>query len=203
MTKLETDLRSVQVTSKTGETTSYVYASYTQGCPIPKWEPCYPYDLAPYSLTLPTFVNDARIERLEPGVFYRLPDAACHSLGSNESLSLIPLYVEISHTPYVDFIEDEHGRSYVPSLAASVDRGVTHQSRLCYGSWVVCGLLRGAQAREWAGLSDVKWRTHSLFNTAHNGLDPSWQPLRTNGSVVISFDPPLLYRPVEVSRETA
>lgn len=44
--------------------------------------------------------------------------------------------------------------------------------------------------------------THSLFNKAHNGLDPSWPPLRTNGSVALSFQPPLLRRPVEVSRET-
>lgn len=203
MTKLETDLRSVQVTSKTGETASYVYASYIQGCPIPKWEPRFPYDLAPYSLTLPTFVNDARVKQLEPGVFYRLPDAACQLLGADESLSLIPLYVEIDHTPYVDFIEDENGRAYVPNLAEYVDSKTAHLSRLCYGSWAVCGLLRTEQARGWTSLSDVEWRVHSLFNKAHNGLDPSWQPLRTNGSVAISFNPPLLRSPVEVSRETA
>lgn len=203
MVKLETDLRSIQVTSKTGETASYVYASYTRRCPIPKWTPPLPYDLAPYSLTLPTFVNDVRIKRLEPGVFYRLSDAACQSLGANESLCLIPLYVEIDHTPYVDFIEDEHGRAYVPNLAVGTDRETTHLSRLCYGSWTVCGLLRDEQAREWAGLSDVDWRVHSLFNKAHNGLDPSWQPLRTNGSVAMSLKPPLLCRQVDVSRETA
>lgn len=202
MIKLETDLRGVQVTSKTGETVSYVYASYTHGCIIPKWAPGCPYDLAHYSLTLPTFVNDARVKRLEPGVFYRLSDAACQSLGADESLSLIPLYVEIDHTPYVDFVEDEHGRAYVPNLAAGVDCTAIHRSRLCYGSWAVCGLLQSAQAREWAGLGDVEWRVHSLFNKAHGGLDPSWQPFRTNGSVAISFKPPLLRRPVEVSRET-
>lgn len=203
MIKLETDLRSVQITSKTGETDTYVYASYIHGCPIPKWKPRLPYDIAPYSLTLPTFVNDASVKRLEPGVFYRLPDAACQSLGADESLSLIPLYVEIDHTPYVDFVEDEHGRSYVPDSAVGVDRGTTRLSRLCYGSWTVCGLLRTEQARGWAGLGDAEWRTRSLFNKAHNGLGPSWQPLRTNGSVAISFNPPLLRRPVEVSRETA
>lgn len=203
MIKLETDLRSVQVTSKTGETSSYVYVGYIHGCPIPKWNPRYPYDIAPYSLTLPTFVNDVRIKRLEPGVFYRLPDAACQSLGVDENLSLIPLYVEIDHTPCVDFIEDENGRAYVPNLAVDVDRGTPRCSRLCYGSWVVCGLLRTEQARKWAGLSDVEWRVHSLFNKAHGDLDPSWQPLRANGSVAISFKPPLLTRPVEVSRETA
>lgn len=203
MIKLGTDLRSVQITSKTCETASYVYASYLHGCPIPKWDPHYPHDLAPYSLTLPTFVNDVRVKRLEPGVFYRLPEGACRALGSRESLSLIPLYVEIDHTPYVDFIEDEHGRAYVPNLAADVDRGTTHLSRLCYGSWAVCGLLRTGQAREWAGLSDAEWRIHSLFNKAYDGLDPSWHPLRTNGSVTIEFKLPLLYRQVEVSRETA
>lgn len=202
MIKLETDLRSIQVASKTGETASYVYACYTHGCPLPKWEPHYPYDIAPYSLTLPTFVEDARIRPLEPGVFYRLSDAACQSLGADESLSLIPLYVEIVHIPYVDFIEDEHGRAYVPNLAEGVDGGVTHLSRLCYGSWTVCGLLRTGQAVEWAGLSAVEWRVHSLFNKERNGLDPSWQPFRTNRSVAMSFKPPLLRRPVEVSRET-
>lgn len=203
MIKLETDLRSVQITSKTDETASYVYAGYTHGCPIPKWGPHLPYDIAPYSLTLPTFVNDVRVKRLEPGVFYRLPDAACQSLGADESLSLIPLYVEIVHTPYVDFIEDENGRAYVPNLAVGIDNETAHSTRLCYGSWTVCGLLRVEQAREWAGLSDVEWGVHSLFNSAHNGLDPSWQPLRTHGSVAISFKAPLLHRPVEVSRETA
>lgn len=203
MIKLETDLRSVQITSKAGETASYVYASYTHGCPIPKWAPHSPYDIAPYSMTLPTFVNDARVARLEPGVFYRLPDAACQSLGAAEDLCLIPLYVEFTHTPYVDFIEDKNGRAHVPNLAACVDSETAHLSRLCYGSWAVCGLLRVEQAREWAGLSDVEWRVHSLFNKARDGLDPSWQPLRTNGSVAISFKPPLLHRPVEVSRETA
>lgn len=203
MIKLETDLRSIQIASKTGETASYVYASYTRRCPIPKWTPHSPCDLAPYSLTLPTFINDVRVKRLEPGVFYRLPDVACRALGADESLSLIPLYVEIDHSPYVDFVEDEHGRAYVPNLAVGVDRGTTHRSRFCYGSWAVCGLLRTEQAGGWAGLSDVEWFAHSLFNEAHNGLDPSWQPLRTNGSVAISFKPQLLCRPVEVSRETA
>ena len=203
MVKLETDLRSIQITPKTGEAASYVYASYIRGCPIPKWKPSYPYDLAPYSLTLPTFVTDVRVKRLEPGVFYRLSDAACQLLGAGESLSLIPLYVEIVHTPRVDFVEDEHGRAYVPDSAACVDGETTRLSRLCYGSWAVCGLLRSEQAREWAGLSDVDWHVRSLFNKPHNGLDPSWQPLRTNGSVAISFEPPLLTRSVEVSRETA
>lgn len=203
MVKLETDLRSIQVASKTGETTSYMYVDYVSGCPIPKWTPTLPYDVAPYSLPLPTFVSDARIKRLECGVFYRLPDSACQLLGAVEGLSLIPLYVEIVHTPYVDFIEDKHGRAYVPNLAGCVDGTTNHLSRLCYGSWAVCGLLRTEQAREWAGLSDAEWRVHSLSNKAHNGLDPSWQPLRTNGSVSISFEPPLLTRPVEVFRETA
>lgn len=203
MTKLETDLRSIQITSKTCEKASYVYASYIHGCPLPKWEPSFPYDLAPYSLNLPTFVSDAHVRRLEPGVFYRLPDAACQSLGACESLSLIPLYVDFAHSPYVDFIEDENGRAYVPNLAVDVDIETIRLSRLCYGSWTVCGLLRTDQARGWAGLSDAEWRVRSLSNRARNGLDPSWQPLRTNGSVDISFNPPLLHRPVEVSRETA
>ena len=203
MFKLETDLRSIQVAQKTGDTASYVYASYTRTRPIPAWTPHSPYDIVPYSLTLPTFVSDARVRRLEPGVFYKLPEDACRSLGSDESLSLIPLYVELSHVPYVDFVEDEHGRAYVPNSATGVRDDVLHLSRLCYGAWTVCGLLRTGQAREWAGLSKTDWFVYSLFGKARNGLDPSWQPLRAGGSVSLSFRPPLLRRPVEVSRETA
>lgn len=203
MIKLETDLRSIQITPKTGETVSYVYASYTRDCPIPKWAPHSPYDMPSYSLPLPTFVHDVSVKRLEPGVFYRLPEAACRSLGADESLSLIPLYVEIGHTPYVDVIEDEHGRAYVLNAAEGVDDKATHLSRLCYGSWTVCGLLRTEQARKWAGLSDIEWFTHSLFNKAHSGLDPSWQPLRARGTMTFAFQPPLGLKAVEVSRETA
>ena len=208
MIKLETDLRSIQSTSTTGETASYVYACYTREVPIPKWTPRSPYDIAHYSLSLPTFIHDVSVKRLEPGVFYRLSDATCRVLGSDESLGLIPLYVEIGHTPYVDVIEDEQGRVYVPPLATDVRGEATHMSRLCYGSWTVCGLLRTGQAREWAGLSDVEWCAHSLFNKARDGLDPSWQPLRSRGTTTLTFAPPLLNRPVvldreEVSRETA
>lgn len=208
MPKLETDLRCLQITSKTGETSSYVYACYTHECPIPQWTPQLPYDIAHYSLSLPTFIHDVSITRLEPGIFYRLPEAACRSIGSTEDLSLIPLYVEISHIPYVDVVEDEQGRVYVPHLATDVCCDVTRLSRLCYGSWVVCGLLRTGLAREWAGLSDVEWRAHSLFNGAHDDLDPAWQPLRARGSTTLAFAPPLLNRPIglireKVSRETA
>ena len=203
MIKLETDLRSIQITSKTGETASYVYACYTRENPIPKWTPHSPYDIAHYSLPLPTFIHDVSVKRLEPGVFYRLPEAACRSLGAAEDLSLIPLYVEIGHTPYVDFIEDEQGRGYVPNLATDVRSDVTHMSRLCYGSWTVCGLLRTGQAREWAGLSDVEWATHILFNSARDGLDPSWQPLRARGTMTLTHRGPLELKAVGVSRETA
>lgn len=203
MIKLGTDLRSIQITPKTGETALYVYACYTRECPLPKWTPRSPYDIAHYSLPLPTFIHDVSVKRVEPGVFYRLPESACMSLGAAEELSLIPLYVEISHTPYVDFIEDGQGRAYVPPLATDIRSEVTHLSRLCYGSWVVCGLLRTRQAREWAGLSDVEWRTHSLFNKERDGLDPSWQPLRARGTMTLSFQPPFGFKTVEVSRETA
>lgn len=202
MVKLETDLRSIQITSKTGETASYVYSCYTRECPIPKWIPRSPYDIPHFSLPLPTFIHDVSIKRLEPGVFYRLPDVACRALGADESLSVIPLYVEIAHCPYVDIVEDEHGRAYASDSVACTGGKTTHLSRLCYGSWAVCGLLRTGRAREWAGLSDVEWRVHSLFNKAHNGLGPSWQPLRARGSMTFAFQPPLLRRRVVVSRET-
>ena len=201
--KLETDLRSIQITPKTGETASYVYACYTRECPIPEWTPHSPYDIAHYSLPLPTFVHDVSVKRLEPGVFYRLPEAACRLLGAAEELSLIPLHVEISHVPYVDIVEDDQGRVYVPPLATDARSEVTRLSRLCYGSWAVCGLLRTKQAQEWAGLSDVEWHVRSLFNKAHGSLNPSWQPLRARGDMVFTFQGPLDVKAVEVSRETA
>lgn len=203
MIKLKTDLRSIQITPKTGEMASYVYACYTYECPIPKWTPHSPYDITHYSLSLPTFIHDVSVKRLEPGVFYRLPETACRALGADEELSLIPLYVEISHTPHVDFVEDNHGHAYVPPFATDCCSEATHLSRLCYGSWLVCGLLRTRQAREWAGLSDVEWHVHSLFNKARDGLDPSWQPLRARGTTTLTHRPPLWAKAVEVSRETA
>lgn len=201
MIKLETDLRSIQITSRAGNTVSYIFSCYTRDCPIPEWTPHSPYDIAHYSLSLQTFVHDVSVTRLEPGVIYRLPDVASAMLDADEELSLIPLYVKIDHVPYVDVVEDEQGRIYVPSLATRVRRDVTHLSRLCYGSWTVCGILRTGQARAWAGLSDAEWRVRSLFNKARNGLDPSWQPFRTSGTVTLAFTPPLLNRSIELIRE--
>ena len=199
MIKLETDLHSIHIASKNGEKASYVYACYTRTRLTHRERYR---SLMYYSQTLYTFVHDARVKRIEPGVFYRLPDVACRALGADESLSIIPLYVEFEHTPYVDFIEDEYGRAYVPHSTSGVGRRMVHCSCLCYGSWTVCGLLRTDQAREWASLDDALWRTYSLSDKVLLGLDPTWQPLRTTGSVVMSFEGPLLYRPVEVFRET-
>lgn len=200
MIRLETDLRSLLITVEGGETMSFLYACYTRDCPFPEGAPR---GLVPYSQPLRTFVDDVRIKRVEPGVFYRLPDAACRSLNSNEELSLIPLDVRFTHCPCVDFVEDSHGRAYVPPPAAKTDVEEFHTTSLRYGSWVVCGLLRTEQARVWANLGDVEWRVYSTFNRARNGLDPFWQPLRRYGHTVFAFDPPLLTRAVEVSRETA
>lgn len=203
MIKLTTDLRSLCITPEGGETTSFLYACYTRDCPLPKWAQGLPHGLAPYTLPLRTHVIDARVKQIEPGVFYRLPEATCNLLGSCEDLSLIPLNVEVHHVPYVDFIEDDHGRSYVPNLAADIDCRAVHTTRLYYGSWVVCGLLQTEQARAWASLDDVEWCIHSTFNRAHKGLDASWQPLRQHTRTTIAFDQPLLNSAVEVSRETA
>jgi hypothetical protein len=202
MIRLETDLRSILITREEGETTSFLYACYTRDCPSPRWAPAAPPSLVPYTRPLRTFVSDVHIKRIEPGVFYRLPEAACKALGSNENLSLIPLDVEFTHSPYVVFIKDIHGRASVPDPAADVDVEALHTTRLRYGSWVVCGLLRTEQASAWASLDDAEWRVHSTFNSAHNRLDPSWQPFRRYGHTTIAFDQPLLNRPVEVSRET-
>ena len=202
MIRLETDLRSVLITREGGETTSFLYACYTRDCPSPRRAPAAPHSLVPYSRPLRTFVSDVRIKRIEPGVFYRLPEAACRALGSNEDLSLIPLDVEFVHYPYVDIVEDDYGRAYVPDQAADADVEARHTTRLRYGSWAVCGLLRPERARAWADLGDSEWLVHSISNRTHNGLDPSWQPFRHCGRTTIAFDQPLLDRAVEVSRET-
>jgi hypothetical protein len=203
MIRLETDLRSLLITTEDGETTSFLYACYTRDCPFPGWVPAAPHGLAPYSRPLRTFVSDVHIKRLEPGVFYRLPEVACKALGSNEELCLIPLNVEFLHIPYVVFMEDIHGRAYVPDQATDVDVEALHTTHLRYGSWVVCGLLRTEQARVWSNLDDTEWFVHSLFNRAYDDLSPSWQPFRHRGRTTIAFDPPLLNSAVEVSRETA
>jgi hypothetical protein len=201
MIRLETDLRSIIITMEGGEMISYLYACYTRDRPFPVWAPPAPHGLVPYSQPLRTFVGDVRVKRLEAGVFYRLPKAACDVLGFNGDLSLIPLDVEFHHSPHVVFLEDIYGRA--SAFVQATDVETLHTTRLRYGSWVVCGLLQTEQARAWANLDDVEWRVHSAFNRARNGLDPSWQPLRRHGHTTIAFDPPLLYRAVEVSRETA
>ena len=203
MIRFETDLRSILITTEGGEAVSFPYACYTRDCPFPRWAPPAPHGLVPYSQPLRTFVSDVRIRRIEPGVFYRLPEAACRALGSNDDLSLIPLDVEFIHYPRVVLIKDIYGRAYVPYQAADVGVEVRHTTRLRYGSWVGCGLLRTEQARAWANLDDVEWHFHSTFNRAHNGLNPSWQPFRRYGHMTIAFDQPLLNRTIEVSREAA
>ena len=200
MIKLETDLRRIHITPKNGEKASYVYACYTRIHLIPGGGF---HSLMPYSQTLPTFVHDARVKRIEPGVFYRLSGVACRALGADESLSIIPLDVEIEHTPHVDFIEDGYGSAYVPHSTSGVGRRMVHRSCLSYGSWTVCGLLPTDQAKEWAGLDEALWRAYSLSDDEPSDLDPTWQPLWTTGSVVMSFEDPLLHKPVEVFRGTA
>ena len=202
MIRLETDLRTLLTTSEGGETTSFLYACYTRDVPLPRCAPGAPHGLVPYSQPLITFVIDARIRRIEPGAFYRLPEVACRSLGSAEELSIIPLDVEFYHSPYTTIVEDDYGRAYVPCGAMDVDAKMFHTTRLRYGSWVVCGILRTEQARAWAALDDIKWHVHSTFSSVHNGLDPSWQPFRRYGHTTLAFDSPLLNRTVEVSRET-
>lgn len=203
MIKLETDLRSIQITSETGEETSYLFACYTRSVPFTRWAPGSLYGLAFYSLPLLTFVSDALVKRIEPGVTYRLPEGACKAIGSDEDLSLIPLNVEFTHTPYVNVVENDAGSVYVPPPGQHADVETIHLTRLRCGSWFVCGVLQTDQAREWAGLSDAEWNTRSLFNRAHKGLDPSWQPLRHRGRTTLAFAPPLSLKTVEVSRETA
>ena len=202
MIKLTTDLRSISITHRDSEPASYVYACYERDIPFSTWTRGKPYDLACYSSPFSTYVDNSRVIKLERDAFYRLPEAACRALGVDEDICLVPLYVEMCHVPYVDFIEDSHGRAYAPELATDAACEQAHSTRLRYGSWTVCGLLRSEQAKEWVRFNEDEWRVFQSIGYACRGRDTSWLPLQEWGVTHFSFKGPLLPRPVEVSRET-
>lgn len=154
------------------------------------------------SRTLLTHILSApAVKPAEPGVYYRLPLAACEALGVDEPLSLIPFLVEIEHSPYTGFAVDEEGRA--APVGGTADNRV-RTTALWGGFSVLCGLFRTDTAPKWASLPPEAWRMpRGLAAERLYGLDASWLDALNAGCVRLTYREPLLSRPVEVSRETA
>lgn len=201
-TVLKTDLSSLEVVRSslpddTVQPVHYLQASYWSGCPLPRG----PETLHLGSLALLTHIlSEPVVKPAEPGVYYRLPLAACEALGVDEPLSLIPFLVEIEHSPYTGFAVDEEGRA-APTGGAP-DNSV-HTTALWSGVHVLCGLFRTKTATAWAALPPEAWRMpRGLVLERAHGLDVSWLYALNAGAVRLTCCEPLLSRPVEVYRET-
>ena len=202
-TVLETDLSSLEVvrgllTTGTVQSSHYLQASYRSGCPLPRG----PETLCLGSHALSThFLSAPVVKPAEPGVYYRLPPAACVALGVDEPLSLIPFLIEIEHSPYTGFAVDDECRATPTS--GSPDNTV-HTTALWSGSHTLCGLFRTETAATWASLPPEAWRLpRGLVIERAYGLDASWLRALDPGAVRLTRCEPLLAHPVEVSRETA
>lgn len=202
-TTLKTDLSSLEVVRSplpddTVQPSHYLQASYWSGCPLPRGTET----LCLGSRTLLTHLLSApAVKPAEPGVYYRLPLAACEALGVDEPLSLIPFLIEIEHSPYTGFAVDRDGRS--TPTGGKADNSV-HTTALWSGSSVLCGLFRTETAAKWASLPPEAWRMpRGLAVERAHGLDTSWLHALNAGAVRLTHCEPLLSRPVEVYRETA
>lgn len=202
-TTLRTDLSSLEVIrsplpGETAHATHYLQASYWSGCPLPRGSETFPAG----SPTLLTHILSAPLVKpAEPGVYYRLPLAACEALGVDTPLSLVPFLIEIEHSPYTGFAVDGEGRA-TPTGGAP-DNSV-HTTALWSGSRVLCGLFRAETAAKWASLPSDAWLApRGLAIERAHGLDTSWLRPLSAGAVRLSYCEPLLTRPVEVFRETA
>lgn len=183
-TVLKTSLSSLCVTrGASDDVIHYVEAVYWRGCPLPYNRPsrfslgrC---ELSTYILAPPV------VRPWEPGVHYRLPQVAWEAVGSREPLSLIPLDVEIEHSPF----DDADERVYT--------------SHLSYGAYTVCGLFPTETATTWAALPSEKWcGLHLVGFERSSGLRLGWLDALAPGAVRLSYGEPHLPRAVEVYRET-
>lgn len=176
-------------------------AAYYDGCPMAPWKEGDASRLAMWSAALTTYIlQPAFIAPRELGVYYRLPDAVRYATGGAHCL--IPLRVEIEHSPYVEFDVDELGRA---AAGEGDGDGRVYSTELRYGCHTVCGLFSLETAKKWAALPREAW---SLLNAStferRYGLDPSWATaLIRPGYASLSTTPtPLLKRSVGVFRET-
>lgn len=202
-TVLKTDLSSLEFTRiplscDTVQPFHYLWASYWSGCPLPRSSEM----LCLGSQALLTHLLSApAIKPAELGVYYRLPLVACEALGVDEPLSLIPLLVEVEHSPYTGFAADEEGRA--APTGGPTDNSV-HTTALWSGSHVLCGLFRTETAVRWASLPPEAWRMpRGLAIERAHGLDTSWLSALDAGVVRLTHCEQCLSRPVEVYRETA
>lgn len=200
---LKTDLSSLEVIRSplpgyTAQPFHYLQASYWRGCPLTRGSET----LHAGSRTLLTHILAPPVVKpAEPGVYYRLPLAACEVLGFNGSLALIPFLIEIEHSPYTGFAVDGEGRA-TPTGGAP-DNSV-HTTALWGRVCTLCGLFRTETAVKWASLPSTVWRMpRGLVIEREHGLDTSWLRAFNAGAVRIGYRDPLLPRPVEVYRETA
>lgn len=201
-TVLKTDLSSIEVIRSplpddTVQPFHFLQATYWSGCPLPRDSEMLCLD----SRTLLTHILSApAVKPAEPGVYYRLPLAACEALGVDEPLSLIPFLIEIEHSPYVGFSVDGEGRA-APTGGRPDNRVYT--TALWSGSTTLCGLFRTATAVTWASLPPKAWwMPRGLSIERVHGLDTSWLHPFNAGAVRLTYREPLLTRPVEVYRET-
>lgn len=182
---LKTCLSSLRVARGAGDdAVHYIEAAYWRGCPLPYERSG---QLLPGCCDLSTYILSPPVVRpWEPGVHYRLPQVAWEAVGSREPLSLIPLDIEIEHSPF----DDTDERVYT--------------SRLSYGAHTVCGLFPADTAEKWAALPPEKWRCLHLVGFGRsNGLHFGWLDALAPGAVHFSYGEPLLPSAIEVYRETA
>lgn len=202
-TVLKTDLSSLEVVrgpfpGDIAQPSLYLQASYWSGCPLPHSSETL--HLGSRAL-LTHLLSSPIVKPAEPGVYYRLPLAACKALGVDEPLSLIPFLIEIEHSPYTGFVIDEEGRA--TPVGGAADNSV-HTTALWGGSHTLCGLFRTETAAKWASLPPVVWRMPIGLSLERSyGLDASWLHALNAGAVRLTCCEPLLSRPVEVYRETA
>lgn len=201
-TKLATDMTCFDI-RRGGATASTFFpiAAYYDGCPMAPWKEGDASHLAMWSAALTTnILQPAVIAPRETGVYYRLPDAVRDATGGADCL--IPLRVEIEHSPYVAFDVDELGRA---AAGEGDEDGRVYSTELRYGCHTVCGLFGLESAKKWAALPREAWSLlgNSAFERRY-GLDQSWATtLIRPGYASISTTPiPLLKRTVVVSRET-
>lgn len=201
-TTLKTDLSSLEVIRSplpgdTAQSFHYLQASYWSGCPLPRG----PETLCLGSRTLLTHILSSPVVRpAEPGVYYRLPLAACEAIGVDEPLSVIPFLIEIEHSPYTGFAVDGEGRA--EPTGSEPDNSV-HTTALWSGSRTLCGLFRTETAVKWAALPPEAWQMpRGLVLERAHGLNASWLYAIDAGAVRLTCCEPLLSRPMEVYRET-
>jgi hypothetical protein len=176
-------------------------AAYYDGCPMAPWKEGDASHLAMWSAPLTTYVfQPVFVAPRETGVYYRLPDAVRYVTGGADCL--IPLRIEIEHSPYADFNVDELGRA---AVGEGDGDGRAYSTELRYGCHTVCGLFGLEAAKKWAALPRVAWSLlgNSAFERRY-GLDPSWATtLIRPGRMSLSIaSMPLLQHHVRVFRET-